>query len=139
MKEHDQYLRELRRQGYITIRRIHSNHLRIFCPCGDLVSTHPVNGGSDYRALLNFRAEVRRHELRHSAAEQQGEHEQREAGRDERRPDRAGRDHPGYDGSDGEQDERDQDKEPVHAADGETVSQRGRRRGGVSKNHSYSR
>ncbi len=64
-KDHEQYLRELRRQGYVTVRKAHSNHLRVFCPQGHLVSTHPVNGGSDYRGLRNFQAEVRRHELGH--------------------------------------------------------------------------
>jgi hypothetical protein len=77
-KDHDQYLRELRRQGYITVRKIHSNHLRVFCSCGALVSTHPVNGGSDHRGLLNFKAEVRRHELWHrssAAAQQDDDHD----------------------------------------------------------------
>lgn len=64
-KDHEQYLRELRRQGYITVRKKHSNHLRVFCPHGHLVSTRPVNGGSDYRGLRNSQAEVRRHELWH--------------------------------------------------------------------------
>jgi hypothetical protein len=64
-KDHEQYLRELRRQGYVTIRKTRSNHLRVFCPQGHLVSTHAVNGGSDYRGLRNFQSEVRRHELWH--------------------------------------------------------------------------
>ncbi len=71
MKEHNSYLRELRRSGYITVRKTRSNHLRIFCPDGHLVATHPVNGGSDYRGLLNFQAEVRRHELRHHSEQDQ--------------------------------------------------------------------
>lgn len=118
MKEHDAYLRELRRQGYITTRKMRSNHLRIFCPDGHLVSTHPVNGGSDWRGLRNFQAEVRRHELwHHRSGEQQGEHEQRETARDERRPDRAGFNHPRDDRGYGEQQERDQYQEAMRAAD----------------------
>ena len=72
-KDHDHYLRELRRQGYITVRKIHSNHLRVFCPQGHLVATYPVNGGSDHRNLLNFRADVRRHELGHRHRDDQAQ------------------------------------------------------------------
>jgi hypothetical protein len=76
-KDHDQYLRELRRQGYVTVRKIHSNHLRIFCPRGHLVAVHSINGGSDRRGLRNFQAEVRRHDLQqHSSAATQQEHDQ---------------------------------------------------------------
>ena len=73
MKEHAAYLRELRRDGYITVRKIHSKHLRVFCPQGHLVSTHPVNGGSDYRGLLNFKSDVRRHELGHRNRDDQAQ------------------------------------------------------------------
>jgi hypothetical protein len=79
VKEHDAYLRELRRQRYIIVRKPKSGHVRVFCPCGQLVSTHSVNGGSDGRGMANFKAEVRRHELRHSNGlprEQQREHVQ---------------------------------------------------------------
>lgn len=65
MKEHAAYLRDLRQQGYLTVRKIHSNHLRIFCSRGHLVATHSANGGSDGRSLMNFKAEIRRHELWH--------------------------------------------------------------------------
>ena len=81
MKDHDAYLRELRRRQYIIVRRTKSNHVRVFCPYGCLVGTHSMNGGSDGRSLENFKADVRRHELWHReqqlTGEQQSQHVQR--------------------------------------------------------------
>lgn len=78
MKEHDAYLRELRRRRYIIVRKPRSGHLRVYCPHGCLAAIHSLNGGSDYHALSNFKADIRRHELRHEnlAGEQQRQHVQ---------------------------------------------------------------
>lgn len=121
MKDQDAYLRELRRNGYITVRGTHTSHLRIFCPKGHLVGTHSGTG-SDWRGLLNFKAEVRRHEQWHcSAGEQQSKHVQGEPTRDERRPDKPGLNHPRDNRGDRKQDKRNQDQETVRAAHGEAT------------------
>jgi hypothetical protein len=87
VKEHEAYLRELRRRRrFIIVRKTRSGHVRIFCPHGLLVAVHSMNGGSDHRALKNLQADVRRHAC--LACKQQGEHVQGEPGSDERSPDR---------------------------------------------------
>lgn len=65
MRDHDQYLRDLRRQRYIITRKPRSGHVRIFCPHGCLVAVHSANGGSDRFALSNLKADVRRHSATH--------------------------------------------------------------------------
>jgi hypothetical protein len=73
MQHQDQYLRELRRQGYITVRSLGTGHLKIYDPHGCLAGVHSGNGGSDRRSLANLKADIRRHEQRcpSSAAAQQ--------------------------------------------------------------------
>lgn len=119
MRDHDQYLDELRRRGYTTRRSLGTGHLKIYDPYGHLVGVHSGNGGSDRRSLKNLQADIRRHVC--LAAEKQGQHEQGEARCDERRPDRPWLDEPRYDGGYREQQERDQDQETVNAAYGEPV------------------
>jgi hypothetical protein len=119
MRDYDQYLTELRRRGYVTRRSLGTGHLKIFDPHGCLVGVHSGNGGSDRRGLLNLKADIRRHQC--LAGEKQGEHVQPEARSDERRPDRAGSDYPCHDRGHSEQQERNQDQEPVYAADGEAA------------------
>lgn len=62
MQQQDQYLRELRRQGYITARSRGKHHLKIYDPAGCLVAVHSGNGGSDRRSLANLKADIRRHD-----------------------------------------------------------------------------
>lgn len=119
MRDHDQYLYELRRRGYTTRRSLGTGHLKIYDPHGHLVAVHSGNGGSDRRGLKNLQADIRRHVC--LAPEKQGQHEQGQAGRDERRPDRPRLNEPRYDRRYREQQERDQDQETVNAAYGETV------------------
>lgn len=73
MQHQDQYLRELRRQGYIIVRSLGTSHLKIYDPHGCLAGVHSGNGGSDRRSLANLKADIRRHEQRCpcSAAQQE--------------------------------------------------------------------
>lgn len=61
MQQQEQYLRELRRQGYTTVRSLGRSHLKIYDPAGHLVGVHSGNGGSDHRSLANLKADIRRH------------------------------------------------------------------------------
>lgn len=77
MHDHEQYMSDLRRRGYITRRSLRTSHLKIYDEHGCLAAVHSGNGGSDRRSLANLKADIRRHELRcpKSAATQQ-EHDQ---------------------------------------------------------------
>lgn len=61
MQDHENYLRELRRRGYITVRSLRTGHMKIFDPAGCLVGVHSGNGGSDRRSLANLKADIHRH------------------------------------------------------------------------------
>ena len=74
MQHQEQYLRELRRQGYIIVRSLGKSHLKIYDPSGCLVAVHSGNGGSDRRALANLKADIRRHTcLRHRDSDDQAQ------------------------------------------------------------------
>lgn len=76
MQHQDQYLRELRRQGYIITRSLRTSHLKIYDRHGCLVAVHSGNGGSDRRSLDNLKADIRRHAcraLRHGDSDDQAQ------------------------------------------------------------------
>jgi hypothetical protein len=77
MQDHEQYVSELRRRGYITRRSLRTSHLKIYDEHGCLAAVHSGNGGSDRRSLANLKADIRRHELQcpKSAAQQEHDHD----------------------------------------------------------------
>jgi hypothetical protein len=56
-KELEQYLRDLERNGY-TIVRTRKSHIKVTAPNGNF--TYQAGTPSDWRAMRNFQADVRR-------------------------------------------------------------------------------
>jgi hypothetical protein len=60
MRDYDQYLRELRQQGYITTRSLRTHHFKIYDRHGCLVAVCSGTTG-DRRSLANLKGDIRRH------------------------------------------------------------------------------